>query len=65
MGRAKTEEEEFSIDMDELNEVETVAPATPVVTPTKGKVKVADRSKSTDGLINCLSNTTVIVRHLP
>lgn len=65
MGRAKKEEEEFTIDMDELNQTESAAPATPVVTPQKGKVKVADRTKSTDGLINCLSNTTVIVRHLP
>lgn len=65
MGRAKKEEEEFTIDMDELNQTESVAPATPVVTPQKGKVQVADRTKSTDGLINCLSNTTVIVRHLP
>lgn len=59
----KEELNEFTID--DTPFVEPVA--VPVVNeePVRSKVHVADRSRDVNGLVNCLSNTTITVKHLP
>lgn len=64
--KVEKNEGDFTIDMSEVAAIEEMQ-SRPVMdfAPKKGKVKVADRGHDADELISCLTNQTVIVRHLP
>ena len=59
--------EEFTIDTQEVQEVSTTQQplASNQETYSKGRVNVASRSRNTDDLINCLQNKTVTVKFIP
>ena len=67
---AKKEEVEdamdFTLDTEEVQNVQQMQQETQLVKPLKhSKVTIAERQRSTDGLINCLQNKTVIVKFIP
>ena len=71
MKKKKEEEQiddmEFTLDDSAIDEVKTMNVNEPVqqtVQP-RGKVQIADRQRSLEGLVNCLSNRTVTIKFLP
>ena len=58
-------EQDFSIDVQELTPTQESTALRPVVETTHGRVQKSNKNRNTDNLVSCLSNKTVIVRHLP
>lgn len=60
------EDNNFTIDIEEVNDVAETTKAPVVKTaPKRGKVQVASRQTNTDNLVSCLSDTKVVVQHIP